>query len=423
MGRDLKINIGNMVGGRISLPASKSISNRALVINALAGGTGKLENLAECDDTAAMVAALKKFREAAPGEPLAINIGAAGTAMRFLTAYFAMQEGHEVVLDGSERMRQRPIATLVDALRDCGADISYGMEEGFPPLVIKGKKLSANGGITIDGGISSQYISAMMMIAPYMDGGLDLRIAGKLTSRPYVEMTAGIMRFFGADVEVGDNQIRIAGRHYDGSRNFSVESDWSAASYWYEIKSLFPLMPVTLTGFALTSWQGDSRVREIFKEFGILTIYNGRDIELAYYPSLKSESLDLDMSGQPALAQTVVVAACLHDMPFVVRGLKTLKIKETDRIAALISQLAKLGYAVEEGEDCSLVWDGSKSEAEGTVEIATFDDHRMAMAFAPAAAKFNDLVVLDSGVVSKSYPEYWKHLEEVGFKLEEWKGR
>lgn len=409
----------------IDLPASKSISNRILVMNALSGGKIGIANIAGCDDTDAMRSALAQF--GAGGASLSLNVGAAGTAMRFLTAFLAIQPGRTATLDGSPRMRRRPIGELVQALRRCGADIRFvtpsaGVSDtGCPPLLIVGKRLAADGKVSINGGISSQYISALMMIAPYMRGGLSLAVEGALTSRPYVEMTASLMRLFGADVEISGSGITIGEGGY-GQGNFTVESDWSAASYWYEIKSLVPQLPVTLKGLQEKSLQGDSRIAGYFAGLGVSTEFSGGCAILSDSGIPVAERLEIDLSGQPDLAQTLAVTACLKGVPFSFSGLSTLKIKETDRIYALVSQLRKLGFVLEDTGNGGLLWDGSRCRPQENPEIETFDDHRMAMAFAPAAV-FRRLTIRDAEVVGKSYPDFWKHLAKAGFCWEEkeWK--
>ncbi len=397
----------------ICLPASKSISNRALIISALAEGC-TIDNVAVCDDTDAMRKAL------ASPHAQTVNIGAAGTAMRFLTAYFAMQPWRAVTLDGSPRMRRRPIGELVEALRHCGAEIDYLGEEGFPPLGIDGRHLEAQSALRMRGNVSSQYVSAMMMVAPMMKSGLTIEIEGGLTSRPYVEMTAALMRHFGAEVTVGEAEITVAAKPYKANA-LTVESDWSAASYWYEIKALCPDLKITLKGLTANSLQGDSRIADYFRNFGVETVYTDGGVELKHSPDSITENLALDLSSQPDIAQTIVVTACLMGIPFRIDGLATLRIKETDRLEALRAQLATLGYAIEVIGDSALKWDGSRIEAAAHPQILTYDDHRMAMAFAPAALLVPGLEILDAGVVSKSYPAYWQHLEQVGFKLKQTK--
>ena len=395
----------------VNLPASKSISNRALTIAAMADGCS-IGNIADCDDTNALRRALQTQSAQAN-----VNIGAAGTAMRFLTAYFATQPWRSVLLDGTPRMRKRPIGELVEALRHCGADIDYYANEGFPPLWIEGMHLKADAPLRMRGNISSQYVSAMMMIAPMMNGGLTIEIEGGLTSRPYVEMTAALMRHFGADVTVGKSAISIAGKPYVPN-SLTVESDWSAASYWYEIKALCPDLDIRLNGLQSDSMQGDSRVAEFFRLFGVTTEYNDNGVTLGFCDADRNGTLALDLSDQPDIAQTIVVTACLTGRPFRIGGLHTLRIKETDRLEALRAQLAQLGFNIEIAGNSILSWDGTAGEAYADPRILTYDDHRMAMAFAPAAIRFPALTVLNAGVVSKSYPDYWQHLAQAGFKME-----
>ncbi len=383
----------------VDLPASKSISNRALTIAAMADGCS-IGNIADCDDTNAMRRAL--LTQSAQAN---VNIGAAGTAMRFLTAYFASQPWRSVLLDGTPRMRKRPIGELVEALRHCGADIDYYASEGYPPLWIEGRHLKADAPLRMRGNVSSQYVSAMMMVAPMMKGGLTIEIEGGLTSRPYVEMTAALMRHFGAEVTVGESTIVIEGKPY-------------SASYWYEIKALCPDLDIRLNGLQSDSLQGDSRVAEYFKLFGVTTEYTDNGVALGFCDADRDATLNIDLSSQPDIAQTIVVTACLTGRPFRIGGLHTLRIKETDRLEALRAQLAQLGFNIEIADDSILSWDGAAGEAAAYPRILTYDDHRMAMAFAPAAIRFPSLTVLDAGVVSKSYPDYWRHLALAGFKME-----
>ena len=391
---DYKIFAPDKIEMEVDLPASKSISNRMLILNALCGG--ELHNIARCDDTDAMRRALATDTTAS-GTVVTVNIGAAGTAMRFLTAYYATLEGSEVILDGTERMRHRPIALLVDALRRCGADIEYAGEEGFPPLHITGRKLSASH-IEIAGNVSSQYISALLMVAPLM-GCREVTLTGEIISLPYITMTLTLMRLMGVDCTMSGATISIpADAHYVPC-NFTVENDWSAASYWLELQSLLPQSRITLNGLHTESAQGDSAVAGIFSRMG------------------GTAPIILDLKETPDLAQTIVVTACLLGCHFHITGLQTLRIKETDRIDALCTQLRRLGYVITAGDDFSLSWNGERCAPEPEPHISTFDDHRMAMAFAPAAVLFPGIVIDDVEVVSKSYPDFWRHLEAAGFTL------
>lgn len=391
---DYRIFAPDKIVMEVELPASKSISNRMLILNALCGG--ELRNVARCDDTDAMRRALATDTTAS-GAVATVNIGAAGTAMRFLTAYYATLEGSTVILDGTERMRHRPIALLVDALRRCGADIEYAGEEGFPPLRITGRKLSASH-IEIAGNVSSQYISALLMVAPLM-GCRTVTLTGEIISLPYITMTLTLMRLMGVDCVMNGNNISIpADAHYVPC-DFTVENDWSAASYWLEMQSLLPQSRITLKGLHSESAQGDSAVAGIFSQMGV------------------TAPIILDLKETPDLAQTIVVTACLLGRHFHITGLRTLRIKETDRIDALCTQLRRLGYIITAGDDFSLSWNGERCAPEPEPHISTFDDHRMAMAFAPAAVLFPGIVIDDVEVVSKSYPDFWRHLEAAGFTL------
>ncbi len=409
---DYRVFAPEKVVYEVGLPASKSVSNRALIINALSRSKANITNVARCDDTDAMVAALSDMTATE------VNIGAAGTAMRFLTAYFSVQEGREVLLDGSERMRHRPIKILVEALRLCGADIEYVGDEGFPPLLIKGKRLKSKVA-RIPGNVSSQYISAILMVAPLIDGLERVSLVQEVISRPYIDMTLELMRQYGVKTHWEDNDIVLETGSGYAPTDFLVENDWSAASYWFQIQSLLPKSCVSLYGLFPISTQGDSALAGLFESMGVACNWRGTYLDLRVDTSAVVQKLEMNLIENPDLAQTIVVTACLLDIPFHIEGLQTLKIKETDRIEALRTQLLKMGYPLTVGDDLSLSWDGTKCVAEETIDISTFDDHRMAMAFAPAAVKFPGIVIKNAEVVSKSYPEYWNHLRAAGFKLEE----
>ncbi len=394
------------LSGEVQLPASKSICNRALAIHHLAGGGCTLHNLSDCDDTRVMRRALADL-------PHTIDIGAAGTAMRFLTALLAVEEGCEHILTGSARMKQRPIGILVDALRSIGAKIDYVENEGFPPLRIAGKALQG-GEVQLSAGVSSQYISALLMIAPCLREGLHLHLEGEVISRPYIHMTITLMRRFGAQVEwVGSNDIGVKPCPYSLQGDYSVEADWSGASYWYEIVALSadPEARMVLPLLEENSLQGDSRIREFFKPLGVETRFeNGAAVLTKATPT--NGRLELDLKEQPDLAQTLVVTCCMLDRPFRFTGLQSLKIKETDRIAALMAELKKLGYVLAESGGHTLEWNGERCAPSG-FSIATYDDHRMALAFAPCALRFPELQIENAEVVSKSYPGFWKDLREM----------
>lgn len=397
----------------ITLPASKSISNRALIIHALTGGDDMPDNLSDCDDTQVIAHALTEH-------PETIDIHSGGTSMRFLTAYLAVTEGTHV-LTGSERMRHRPIGILVDALRYLGADIEYLGEEGYPPLRITGRMLTG-GHIEVKGDVSSQFISALLMIAPTLAEGIELRMTGELVSRPYVDLTLWMMREYGAEADWTEaDTIAVKPRPYT-PRPYTIESDWSAASYWYEMLALAedPASTVRICGLHDGSKQGDSGVRYIFSLLGVKTRFIAEadgttTVILRKQPCLLPR-LDYDFVSAPDLAQTVVVTCAMLGIPFRFTGLGSLHIKETDRIEALRQELRKMGYIIRsEGED-TLVWDGEQCDPTPG-PIATYDDHRMAMAFAPAALRCQGLSIEDPSVVSKSYPHYWEDLQRAGFTI------
>ncbi len=399
------------IEGEIDLPASKSISNRVLLLNALCATPGRLSNLAQCDDTDAVLSAL------AQPDASEVNIGAAGTAMRFLTAYFATREGREVVIDGTERMRQRPIGVLVDALRQLGADIEYVEAEGYPPLKITGTRLHG-GALTVSGSVSSQYITAILLIAPVI-GGITLTIEGEIMSRPYIDMTLALMARYGVKAEWRENVIHVPAGEYT-ALDFMVEADWSAASYWWAMQAIVPQSRISLKGLEPQSLQGDSRIAELMSQMGVTGNWCGRYLDLRSNGGVGCCcSTFADLSGTPDIAQTLVVMLCLMGRPFRITGLRTLRIKETDRLEALRTELRKLGYVVKVEGDDAISWHFETTAAEASPHICTYHDHRMAMAFAPAAIRFPGLIIDDAQVVSKSYPLFWEHLRQAGFKIEE----
>ncbi len=399
------------IEGEIDLPASKSISNRVLLLNALCATPGRLSNLAQCDDTDAVLSAL------AQPDASEVNIGAAGTAMRFLTAYFATREGREVVIDGTERMRQRPIGVLVDALRQLGADIEYVEAEGYPPLKITGTRLHG-GALTVSGSVSSQYITAILLIAPVI-GGITLTIEGEIMSRPYIDMTLALMARYGVKAEWRENVIHVPAGEYT-ALDFTVEADWSAASYWWAMQAIVPQSRISLKGLEPQSLQGDSRIAELMSQMGVTGNWCGRYLDLRSNGGVGCCcSTFADLSGTPDIAQTLVVMLCLMGRPFRITGLRTLRIKETDRLEALRTELRKLGYVVKVEGDDAISWHLETTAAEASPHICTYHDHRMAMAFAPAAIRFPGLIIDDAQVVSKSYPLFWEHLRQAGFKIEE----
>ena len=399
----------------IKLPASKSISNRALIIHALAGGQIIPDNLSDCDDTNVIVNAFRNM-------PDVIDIMGAGTAMRFMTAYLSVTPG-EHTLTGTERMKHRPIEILVDALRLLGADIQYLNEKGYPPLRIKGKTLKG-GALEIPGSVSSQYISALLMIAPILKNGLELTMTGGIISRPYIDLTLWTMREFGAKADwTGGDTVTVQHGNYT-QRPYLIENDWSAASYWYEILALSNAEEATvkLTGLMDGSKQGDSVTRYIFSLLGVKTLFDSNNQGKPTTITLKKNRrvvprLDYDFVNSPDLAQTFVVCCCALGVPFHFKGLSSLKIKETDRIEALKIELRKLGFVIKDFNNSELIWDGERCEPTMT-PIDTYEDHRMALSFAPLALKFPDIRINNPLVVTKSYPAFWNDMKQAGFRIE-----
>ncbi len=388
----------------IVLPASKSISNRALILSALSYSDYRIENLSDCDDTNVTVAALES-------DTNTFDIGAAGTAMRFLTAFLAKTYG-EWVITGTERMKQRPIKLLVDALNSLGARIEYVENEGFPPLRIFGCALTG-GEISLNGSVSSQYISSLMMIAPYMHKGLSIKLVGKVISVPYILMTKRMMEDFGAKVQFENNIIHIEANPYTAVA-YRVESDWSAASYWYELVSLAGVGEISLPYLNQQSMQGDSKVAELYTQLGVATVFDERGVTIRATGNY-TECFEYNFTEQPDLAQTFAVNCCIKNIPFNFSGLESLKIKETNRVMALINELRKLGYVLHEPCEGALAWNGERTEVTLPIEIATYEDHRMAMAFAPVAL-MQEITILEPQVVSKSYPRFWEDLSLLSMK-------
>ena len=397
----------------VRLPASKSISNRSLIISALIGGTQLPDNLSDCDDTDVIVKALRFM-------PDVIDIKAAGTAMRFMTAFLAATDNGCHLLTGTERMKHRPIKILVDALRHLGADITYQGEEGFPPLRICGQHLEG-GYLEIDGNVSSQYISALLMIGPMLTRGLKLRLLGEIISRPYIDLTLWTMREYSAEAEwVSVDTIEVKPQPYR-ARTYTIENDWSAASYWYEMVALTSDSDteIMLQGLTDGSKQGDSSVRYIFSLLGVKTTFASKRPGMPTTVTLKKNGhcvtrLEYDFINSPDLAQTVIATCCALGVHFHFTGLQTLKIKETDRIQAMKTELAKLGYLVSTTDGNQLSWNGERCEPTSST-IDTYDDHRMALAFAPLSLQ-QPIVIRHPEVVTKSYPQFWDHLRQAGFK-------
>jgi 3-phosphoshikimate 1-carboxyvinyltransferase len=394
--------------GEITLPSSKSISNRILIINSLSYSPYEIDNLSDSDDTRVMEAVLN-------ADSNHFDIGHAGTAMRFLTAFLSKIVG-EWTLTGSERMRQRPIGILVNALRKLGASIEYTENEGFPPLRIVGTALKG-GIIELDGSVSSQYISSLLMIAPTVQGGIRLKLLNQITSKPYIELTLKLMKEFGIHHTWKGNEISIDEQHYVPVK-FSVEADWSGASYWYAMAALSDECNLLLKRLRLQSFQGDAIQSEWFlKYFGVQSIQEGSDVHLTKVNTPGPKNVEIDFIENPDIAQTFAVLAVCKKIPFLFKGLSTLKIKETDRIQALRNELSKFGVTLSEPGKGELAWYGTFDQS---IEvhppiIKTYHDHRMALAFAPAAMVYPEIIINDPQVISKSYPNYWDDLKNLGF--------
>ena len=461
----------------LTLPTSKSLCARALVINHLCQLPVPLVGLSDCDDTQAILQGLEVLRNSEDA-PLRVDIGAAGTAMRFLTALFAATPQLDVVITGSQRMKERPIGALVTALQAARADISYVEKEGYPPLRIRGKQLEG-GTLSLHSNISSQYVSALLMIAPTMRRGLQLELVGKVASAPYIRMTMQVMKAFGVEVKWEKNVISVVrGQRYartlsshcgttketEQAASYTIECDWTAASYWYEIVALHPdkATRVLLRGLREASEQGDAVCAKWFEALGVTTTFTAEgailekstkspqvtlecenstseDTELSsqtddsfcesnedlpqttshssqtdYFYCKDATPLWLDFAAAPDLAQTFVVTCALLSRPFHFKGLESLRIKETDRIAALIAELQKLGKHIEAIGEGELRYTAQNDSSPAhPITIATYDDHRMALAFAPAALRFPQLSIEHPEVVAKSYPDYWEHLSEI----------
>jgi len=399
------------IEGTINLPSSKSISNRALIINALSYSPYPIRNLSDSDDTRVMEAALFSNNNR-------FDIGHAGTAMRFLTAFLSKIVG-EWEITGSERMQQRPIKILVDALKELGAKIEYLKNEGYPPLKIYGSLLEGKT-IELDGSVSSQYITALLLISPTIQNGLTLRLNGEITSRSYIQLTLELMAKFGIRYQWHDNEIIIPEQNYFPI-DYTCEADWSGASYWYEMMALADSGKVFLENLQLESLQGDSDIASWFEPFGVISTQMKHGVELEKVKNIQPDRLDLDFIENPDVAQTMACLCVEKQIPFHFTGLKTLKIKETDRIAALQNELAKFGARLEEPAHGELAWDG-KTDTEITEEIPliqTYHDHRMALAFAPMAIAGHQMEIEDPMVITKSYPGFWDDLKKIGFVITE----
>lgn len=394
------------VSGDIVITGSKSESNRLLILQALFPQIA-IKNLSDSDDTQILQKALLSGDET-------VDVHHAGTAMRFLAAYFASKEGKQVVLTGSERMQQRPVKLLVEALRDLGADIEYLQEVGYPPLAIKGKKLDKRK-VCLEAHVSSQYISALMLIAPSLPHGLEIELKGKVTSTPYILMTLALLKNAGFTGSFEDKTIRVEPLRKVDPVVLTVESDWSSASYFYSIAALAGEAQISLSSLREESHQGDRVIADIYSQFGVRTVFSDNTITLTKSMVKKPRSVCLDLADSPDLAQTIAVTCLGLGINFELKGLHTLRIKETDRLLALENEIRKLGGRVETTSDS--IRGSSTEKLKENIRIETYHDHRMAMAFAPLALR-TSLIITDAGVVSKSYPTFWEDMKRIGFRTE-----
>ena len=392
---------------RLQITGSKSESNRALLLQSLYNGL-TIQNLSNSDDS-------KLMKNALSSKATNIDIHHAGTAMRFLTAYFAVNMGKTTILTGSERMQQRPIKILVDALNSLGADIGYKKNEGYPPLLIKGRQLSKKI-VYLKSDISSQYISALLLIAPSLKNGLELHLEGKITSLPYIKMTLALLDEMGVETKFEGNVIRVLPFSNQVSKIFTVESDWSSASYYYSILALSPVgTQIDLSDYKSESLQGDAVLRNIYKKLGVESSFSGTTLSLKKVQRPLPACLALDLSDAPDIAQTIVVSCLGLEIDCDLTGLNTLKIKETDRLLALKNEIKKLGTELKITDNSLHL--NNVASLNCDVHIATYNDHRMAMAFAPLALRAS-LYIENAEVVSKSYPNFWEDLKSLGFKVQ-----
>jgi len=408
---DLQLHlIKNSISSEITISGSKSESNRLLILQKLFSNIN-IENLSDSDDSNHLQHALSTNNKI-------IDIGHAGTAMRFLTAFFSTQKNREVILTGSERMQNRPIGILVDALNSIGANISYVEKEGYPPIKIIGKKLTKNK-VTINGNVSSQYISALMLIAASLDNGLEIELIGKITSVPYINMTLSLLKQVGIDAGFNENIIIIKPISKTNTQNLVVESDWSSASYWYSIIALSEIgSSIKLSAYKKDSLQGDSCLAVIYQHFGVSTKFNKNTITLTKSKTTNLSTLTLDLKNAPDIAQTIAVTSFGLGIACDLSGLHTLKIKETDRLEALKEELTKLGANIKVTNETLHL--KPSSEIKENIAITTYNDHRMAMAFAPLALKV-PIQINDAEVVTKSYRSFWKDMQQIGLELTELK--
>lgn len=392
---------------QIAVTGSKSETNRLLLLKALFPNIS-LANTSNSDDSEVMEKALK-------GNDEIVDIHHAGTAMRFLTAFFAVNEGREVVLTGSQRMQERPIKVLVEALSQLGAQISYEKEEGYPPIRIKGQKITASK-VSIPANVSSQYISALSLVAPKLENGIEITLVGDITSVPYIKMTLALLNDLDIQTSFEGNVIRVYPKQQVESKVMTVESDWSSASYFFSLVALADTASIALTSYKENSLQGDSALVEIYKQMGVNSRFENNTLILEKQADFKFETVNFDLNNTPDIAQTIVVTCFGLGIGCHLTGLHTLKIKETDRLEALRIEMTKLGANISVTNDSLTLVPTEKINP--NVTIATYNDHRMAMAFAPLALKV-PIIIENAEVVSKSYPDFWEDMKKLGFNESE----
>ena len=393
---------------KLHVPGSKSESNRLLVLKHLYAPALSIKGLSSSRDTKYMLEALAERQNKR-------YVGDAGTVMRFLTAVYAVKDGQETHLYGTDRMHQRPIGILAECLKELGADIEYLENHGFPPLKIKGKRLQG-GKVALNAGISSQYVSALMMVAPNMQEGLEIELQGDMVSKPYIQLTASLMEKFGLEVEFTKGKILVKPHTKHKPEEILVEPDWSSASYWYLIGLLTPDVNIELLGYKKASFQGDAAVATLFEHLGVSTVYDKMGIELQRGSNELPPKVEWNLVETPDLAQTLTVALAATKIKARISGLQTLKIKETDRLLALKTELEKTGALIEIDEDSLEIKRGVQN-VDG-ISFETWEDHRMAMSLAPLAVLGN-IIIKDADVVNKSYPGFWADLKKAGFLLKE----
>ncbi len=398
---------------QIAITGSKSETNRLLLLQALFPNI-TLANTSNSDDSEVMMKALVPNTQNPEPNTQIIDIHHAGTAMRFLTAYFAVNEGREVVLTGSPRMKERPIKVLVEALQQLGAQISYENEEGYPPIRIKGKKITANK-VNIPANVSSQYISALLLIAPKLENGIEITLVGEITSIPYIKMTLALLNDLNIQTSFEGNTIKVYPKQEVESKVMTVESDWSSASYFFSLAALSNEASISLSSYKETSLQGDSALVDIYAKMGVETHFEENKMTLVKQANFELKTLNLDLNNTPDIAQTIVITCLGLGIGCHLTGLHTLKIKETDRLEALRIEMTKLGANISVTND-SLTLIATK-DINPNIKIVTYNDHRMAMAFAPLALKV-PIIIENAEVVSKSYPDFWEDLKILGFLIE-----